>query len=48
MVTGQIASPTLEATRTEPEFVDHIARTVKIDDTAEWVFVVDNLNTHPS
>ena len=48
VVTGQIVSPTLEATRTEPEFVDHIARTVKLDDTAEWIFVVDNLNTHPS
>ena len=53
VVTGQIVSPTLEATRTEPEFVDHIARTVKIntvkiDDTAEWIFVVDNLNTHLS
>ncbi len=42
MVTVQIVSPTLEATRTEPEFVEHIARTVKInntvkiDDTAEW------------
>ena len=58
VVTGQIVSPTLEATRTEPEFVDHIARTVKIntvkintvklDDTAEWIFVVDNLNTHQS
>jgi transposase len=48
VVTGQIVSPTLEATRTEPEFVDHIARTVNIDPTGEWIFVVDNLNTHAS
>ena len=48
VVTGQIVSPTLEATRTEPEFVDHIARTVSLDPTGEWVFVVDNLNTHAS
>ena len=48
VVTGQIVSPTLEATRTEPEFVAHIARTVKIDPTGEWIFVVDNLNTHAS
>jgi transposase len=48
VVTGQIISPTLEATRTEPEFVDHIARTVNIDPTAEWIFIVDNLNTHAS
>ena len=31
VVTGMILSPTLEPTRTEPEFVQHIARTVNID-----------------
>jgi transposase len=48
VVTGEIISPTLEATRTEPEFVDHIARTVSIDPPGEWIFIVDNLNTHAS
>ena len=48
MVTDQIVSPTLEATRTEPEFVEHINNTVKIGHTAEWVFVIDNLNPHQS
>ena len=48
VVTGQIVSPTLEATRTEPKFVQHIARTVSSDPTANWNFVVDNLNTHVS
>jgi transposase len=48
VVTGQIISPTLEATRTEPEFVEHIARTVSIDPAGEWIFIVDNLNTHAS
>jgi hypothetical protein len=48
VVTGAIISPTLEATRTEPEFVGHIARTVSIDPAGEWIFVVDNLNTHAS
>ena len=48
VVTGQIVSPTLEATRTEPEFVEHIARTVNLDPTGEWIFIVDNLNTHAS
>jgi len=47
-VTGQILSPTLEATRTEPEFVTHIARTVNLDPLRPWIFVVDNLNTHVS
>jgi transposase len=48
VVTGQIVSPTLEATRTEPEFVEHIARTVSLDPTGQWIFIVDNLNTHVS
>jgi transposase len=48
VVTGRIVSPTLEATRTEPEFVEHLARTVNIDPTGEWIFIVDNLNTHAS
>jgi transposase len=48
VVTGQIVSPTLEATRTEPEFVAHIARTVNLDPTGKWIFIVDNLNTHAS
>jgi hypothetical protein len=46
VVTGMIISPTLEPTRTEPEFVQHIARTVT--DEREWIFVVDCLNTHMS
>jgi transposase len=48
VVTGTIVCPTLEATRTEPEFVAHIGRTVDTDPAEEWVFVVDCLNTHMS
>lgn len=48
VVTGEIVSPTLEPTRTEPEFAAHIARTVSLDPQAEWIFVLDNLNTHLS
>jgi transposase len=48
VVTGMIVCPTLEATRTEPEFVAHINRTVDSDPDAEWIFVVDRLNTHLS
>ncbi len=48
VVTGRIVGPTLEATRTEPEFVAHIARTVDTDPNGEWIFVVDRLNTHMS
>lgn len=48
VVTGKIVCPTLEATRTEPEFVAHIERTVDTDPNAEWIFLVDRLNTHMS
>lgn len=48
VVTGKIVSPTLEPTRTEPEFVQHIARTVNTDPDGEWIFLADCLNTHMS
>ena len=48
VATGQILTPTVAARRTEPDFVDHVARTVGLDPEGEWVFVVDNLNTHVS
>lgn len=48
VVTGKILAPTLESSRTEPEFVQHIARTVDLDPGGEWIFVLDGLNTHAS
>jgi hypothetical protein len=48
VVTGKIVCPTLEATRTEPEFVAHLERTVDTDPNAEWIIIVDCLNTHRS
>ena len=48
VVRGIIVSPTLEQTRTESQFVAHIGRTVDTDPEAEWIFVVDCLNTHMS
>ena len=48
VVSGLILSPTLEPTRTEPQFVQHIARMVKADPEGEWIIVVDCLNTHMS
>jgi len=44
---GLIVSPTLGPTRTEADFVAHVAQTVATD-PAGWVFLVDNLNTHQS
>jgi hypothetical protein len=46
VVSGQIVSPTVQATRTESDFVDHIARTVATDPDAEWIIVCDQLNIH--
>lgn len=48
VVAGKLVAPTLEPTRTEPEFVAHLSRTVSHDPEGEWIFVLDNLNTHLS
>ncbi len=48
VVTGQLLAPTLGPTRTEADFVQHVAQTVATDPGASWVFVVDNLNIHAS
>ena len=48
VVTGQLLAPTLGPTRTEADFVQHVAQTVATDAQASWVFVVDNLNIHAS
>jgi transposase len=48
VVTGQLIAPTIGPTRTEDDFVLHVAQTVATDPTASWVFVVDNLNIHAS
>lgn len=48
VATGRIVSPTVGETRTEDDFVEHIRATVATDPEAEWVFIVDQLNTHQS
>lgn len=49
VVTGQVVAPSCGPTRTEEDFVRHIAQTVASDPTAAgWRFVTDNLNTHVS
>jgi transposase len=48
VVTGQLLAPTVGPTRTEADFVQHVAHTVATDPEASWVFVVDNLNIHAS
>ena len=46
IATGQIVSPSVGATRTEADFVAHMARTIATDPDAKWTFVLDQLNTH--
>jgi hypothetical protein len=46
VVTGEVVSPTVQATRTELDFVEHVARTVATDPDAGWIIVCDQLNTH--
>jgi transposase len=48
VVTGRVIAPTIQATRTEEDFVKHIEQTVDLHPEDGWVFVVDNLNTHCS
>lgn len=46
--TGQVPVPSIGATRTEVDFVAHIAQTIATDPAAKWIFVLDQLNTHQS
>jgi DDE superfamily endonuclease len=49
VATGQVLPPRCGATRTEEDFVAHIAQTIAGDPAAtRWHFVVDNLNIHQS
>lgn len=48
VATGQVVTPSIGPTRTEVDFAAHIERTIATDPEAEWVFLVDQLNTHQS
>jgi transposase len=48
VTTGELITPTIGPTRTELDFVEHIAHTVATDPKGGWIFVVDNLNIHSS
>jgi len=48
VATGNLVTPSIGATRTEADFLAHISRTISIDPQGEWVFIVDQLNTHKS
>ena len=48
VATGRVINPTVGQTRTEQDFADHIRRTIATDPLAQWIFVMDQLNTHKS
>ena len=48
VVNGGIIAPSIGPTRTEEDFVAHIAKTLDTDPMATWIFVTDRLNTHMS
>jgi hypothetical protein len=48
VATGQVVSPSIGPTRTEVDFAAHVQRAIATDPEAEWVFLVDQLNTHQS
>lgn len=48
VATGMVITPSVGQTRTENDFAEHIRRTIQIDPRAQWIFVMDQLNTHKS
>ena len=48
IATGKILSPHIGPTRTEMDFLNHIKEVLKEDTGQNWVFIMDQLNTHQS
>ena len=48
VATGTIIHARVGPTRTEADFADVVRQTVNTDPNAEWVFILDQLNTHTS
>jgi transposase len=48
VATGKAILPTIGPTRTEKDFSEHIAHTIDSEPDADWIFVLDQLNTHKS
>lgn len=48
VATGKIISATVGKTRTEIDFANHIENTLSLDPNGQWIFIVDQLNTHKS
>jgi len=48
IATGKVLFPTIQETRNEQDFVQHITRTIQYDPEGHWIFIADQLNTHQS
>jgi transposase len=48
LATGKLITPTIADTRTEADFVEHIARLIQSDPNAGLIILCDQLNTHKS
>jgi len=48
VVTGEVLVPSIADTRTEQDFAKHIVQSVSTDPAGQWIYVVDQLNTHKS
>jgi len=48
LATGELITPTIADTRKEEDFVLHIENVIQTDPTGEWIFLLDQLNTHKS
>jgi transposase len=46
VVEGQMIATTIDETRNNRDFANHIEQTINTDPHFGWVFIVDNLNTH--
>lgn len=48
VATGPVIQPTQGPTRTEEDLVAHVRQTLATDPDGQWIFVLDQLNTHQS
>jgi hypothetical protein len=48
VATETIVAPSILDTRKEEDFAAHIQNTIDTEPQAEWIFIVDQLNTHKS
>ena len=48
VASGRVVNASLGPTRTEEDFVAHVQQTLAADPHGDWIFILDQLNTHQS